>query len=272
MPLPDQFNQSEHLQDTIRRTYNKDVREWFSDLPAELDLNTPRASLRVACTHQDADSFTETVARQLLFDMAIKQQTLQLQTSSTTDLNYRILRRNKPKIILYFLEDREDVDAGYKQVEGTIGIRIMNETTTTLTKANIITLANKIKTIFGTAGGFRWHKGKGMFSYSDWDKGYQLQLLCYSKSEGRRIVEQVLDVQGHSPDWENAQWSESEQPSESYPTIPPSETILGKRRKLPRRRPTAQVRFQFATMMVSGLASPVVLYDRSGRYRNPLVR
>lgn len=264
-------NSAEHLQDTIRRTYNPEVREWFSDITTDNpDITTPRGSLRTACTHAEGDTMPMTVGRMLLFDMVIKQRFAQ-QGGSTRDLNYRVLRRTKPQVTLYFLEDLEDVEAGYEPVSGEVSFRLMNQTTTTFSNSEAIALANKIKTEFGTNQGFIWRKGRELCSYTDWDKGYQLQLLVRSEAEGRNLISKILDLQNETPEWEFFNRVENGAPSEAFPVVPPRETILGKSRRLPRRRPVADVRFQYASVKLAGLAKPVYLFDRSGRYSDALV-
>lgn len=270
--LPNNFSPAEHLQDTIRRTYNPEVREWFADLTTDdPDINTPRGSLRTACTHLENDTMDMTVSRMLLFDMVIKQRFTQAQGGSDRDLNYRVLRRTRPQVTLYFLEDLEDVEPGYDPVAGEISFRLMDQTSTTFSNSEAIALANRIKAEFGTSQGFTWRKGRELCSYTDWDKGYQLQLLVRSESEGRSLVGKILDLQSHTPEWEFFNHIENGAPAEAFPTVPPRETILGKSRRLPRRRPVADVRFQYATVKIAGLAKPVYLFDRSGRYSNALV-
>ncbi len=132
------------------------------------------------------------------------------------------------------------------------------------------TYANKVKTAFAQPS-FVWKKGKELYSYTDWDKGYQLQLLCRNETEARRVVEQVLDIQSHSPNWERLRKNEAVDAASSYPTIPGTQTILGKSRKKPRRRPIADVRFQYALLHVHGLPRAITLVDRSGLFANPVV-
>lgn len=271
MPLPDNFSSAEHLQDVLKRTYNGEVKEWFADITSdELDTVTSRGSLKTACTHQENDTINMTISRQLLFSLLINPPTSNNQ-GSDRELNYTVLRRTKPILKLFFLEDHSDVEPGYDPVEGVISFRLMKETTTTLSKSEATTYGNKLKTLFGSGSGFTWKKGKELASYTDWDKGYQLQLLVRTESEGKRIVEQVLDVQGHTPDWEFFNLITNSQPSQAFPTIPPKETILGKLQKLPRRRPICEVKFQSGFLKLAGLPKPVCLFDRSGRHREALV-
>lgn len=273
MPLPPNFAAPEHLQDTIRRTYNPEVREWFADINSDNpDISTPRSSLRTACTHLENDTMDMTLAKMLLFDMMIKQRFMQAQGSNDRDLNYRVLRRTRPRVKLFFIEDLKDVERGFQPITGEISFRLMNQTATTMSETEARQVGTRIKSLFGASGGFVWKKGKELFSYTDWDKGYQLQLLARNKSEGRRIVEQVLDIQQHSPEWEFFNRTENEEPSTAFPIVPPSETILGKRQRLPRRRPIADVRFQYATLKVAGLPNEICLFDRSGRFTEVLVK
>lgn len=274
MALPNQFSPVEHFQDNARKVYNRDVKDWFSDLGDENwnpTIGTPRGSLRVACTHREDDSVDLTVGRMLLFEATIRQRYTD-RNVGTTIQSPNVIRRTRPKVRLYFLEDYADVDPDYEPVAGEIGFRLMNETTAGLSEANALALANKIRTAFASGPGFVWRKGRIMCAYSDWERGYQLQILARTKAEGKRVIEQVLDIQSHSPDWENLSVGENDQPSSAYPIVPPTERILGKTRKLPRRRPSADVRFQYATLHLAGVNNPYCLVDRSLSFPNPLVR
>lgn len=272
MALPDDFNPAEHFQDTIKRTYNREVREWFSDLDSdELGLETPRASLRVACTHQENDSLPITLGRMQFFDMVVARKFSGLGATGEKSPPYSVNRRGKPMIKLYFLEDFDDAELGYRRCEGEISFRLMNQSVETLTNAEAIQYANRIKTEFGAGGGFVWRKGKILASYADWEKGYQLQLLVRTEAEAKRVIGKVLDIQNHTPDWEYLSYKVSDSPSQAYPTLPPTQVILGKSRRLARRRPIADVRFKYGLLFIPGLPNPVALYDRSGRYPDPLV-
>jgi len=273
MALPDNFSPVEHLQDTLRRVYNQEIKEWFSDIDSdELDIKTSRASLRTALLHADADSLQTTQTRMMFFEFVMAQRWRQLAAAGdTTTLSDKVLRRTKPKVTLYFQEDFEDVEPGYAPVTGEISFRLMDESTTSMTNAKANALGLKVRSEFVTGGGFIWKKGRNYYSYSDWVKGYQLQLLCRSESDAKGLVGKVLDLQSHSPEWEYFNTNENDQPAQSFPTVPGKETILGKSRRKPRRRPVASVRFQYATLRLAGLANPLCLVDRSGTWPDPVV-
>ena len=276
MAIPPEFNDVEHLQSVIRRYLNKQIKEDFQDLGDdtwEPDVTTTRGAMRYALTHKDTDSLQVSLSRMFLYYFTYgKAQALQTPVYGIPITSYQEIRKFQPQIFLHFLEDGNDVSEGYAAVTGEISFRVMNKTSETLTNNDLKTYANRIKTSFTANNGFIWKKGKSMVSYIDRAKGYQLQLLCRNESEGKRVVEQVLDIQQHTPDWKYLNVSENSESLAAYPTIPKNTTILGKVRKEPRRRPIADVRFMYAVAHLQGLTNGVVLVDRINKYAKALVK
>lgn len=263
---------AEHLQSTLRRYYNREVREWFDDVDLDdLDINVPRQSMAQACRHLDDDSFMLTISRQLFFETIRNRYAIAARGIGETTFKQSVRRKTRPKITLYFLEDLSDVADGYAPIDGQISIRLMDYDQSTITEPIARNYATKIKSAFAAGSGFVWKKGKLMCTYTDWEKGYQLQLLCRNDSEGRRVVEQVLDIQNDTPEWSYFNLKENAEPAEAFPTIPGTDRAYGEIRRQPRRRPIADVRFQTAFLEVIGVPAPVILVDRSGTYPTPLV-
>jgi hypothetical protein len=272
MPLPQTFSPWEHLQDQLRRIHNREVVEYFR-YAADDDITTPQGSLKVACKMDDADTAVMTLLRLFLFEFTVgRGRRLEVAPIEASDRlpSYKVIRANKPIVTLFFLEDADDVEAGYRRVQGEISFRLMNQTNTTISESEAKAIGRKIKTAFAAGNGFIWKKGKVVCSYTDWEKGYQLQLFVKTAAEGRRVVEQVLDIQSHTPDWENFETKENAEPTQAFPTVPPRALILNKSRRLPRRRPVASVRYQYATLKLAGVGKGVVLHDRTYRYRSAL--
>lgn len=192
--MPAGANSTEVLQGVVRRVYNKWVRDWFQDVDAldELDLSVPRHSAYAACLHQDNDSLIVTTTRQKLFDDLRGRLTTPL--VGETVLKQTVVRANRPKIILYFQEDFNDTDPDYAPVSGQVGFRLMDETAESLTEAKLKQLATKIKSVFGRNNGYIWRKGKLMVSYTHWEEGYQLQILCKTKDDGKELVKDILSL------------------------------------------------------------------------------
>lgn len=190
-----------------------------------------------------------------------------------------VRRKGKPKVVLSFLEDSNfnklaapnNVPEGRRRQEGHIRFRLMNETTQSFSKANATTLATKIKQVFNANGGFVWQKGKTMYSYTDWEMGYQFQLLCRSETEAKRVVSSVLFIQSHTPDWKNFNTVENDQEAAKYPENPGTHLVMGETLPLPKHRPLVDVRFQYAYVSLSGVKEPVNLYDRKNKKVGALV-
>ncbi len=270
MPLPEGFSAWEHLQDTWRHVHNRRVREHFSDLdPEDLDINSPRGALKVACTLDDGDTSDMTILRSFLFWVVLGEAAaLQTPVYGVPITGFQEARKFKPQIQLYFQEDNQDVEHGYAPVTAEISFRLMNEREDTITESDARTYANRIETQFGSAGGWTWRKGKLLCAYTDRTRGYSLQILAYNEAEARQVIERVLDIQNHTPDWKYLNVKANQNPTERYPTIPPTERIYGQQRRTPRQRPVATVRFKYASLHVWGLPNPVTLVDLTGTRRD----
>lgn len=268
MPLPEGFNDWEHVQSVYMQIHNREVREEFNDIELDDDVTTARGSLKVACLIKDNDTSQLMDLRERLFER-IKGRNVIATGGGSSDF---VPRRRKPKILLYFSEDLSDVETGYDPIAGEISFRLMNEPETgIMSQSEAVGYANKIKTTFGTNNGFVWRKGREMYNYTDWYKGYQLQVLAIAESDAKAVITAALSVQSYAPDWDNLSKSVAVNASTVYPANPGMVTTVGKTVKLPRRRPVANVRFQYAQLFLHTLSRPVLLYDRTGLLDNALV-
>ena len=181
------------------------------------------------------------------------------------------IRSYQPQVEIKFLQPRKEKEKDKEQLKGRISFRLANKTSENITDTDILTLAQKIKAKFATPP-FVWKKGKLRVSYCDWDKGYQLQLLVSSKIEAKRIIEQILDLQGHSPEWEFMNVIANEAPEKSFDDTPKKKTILGKQEEQPVKRREGNVHFQYAQLFLAGREKPINLCDISHRWRDPIVK
>lgn len=272
------INPWEQLQDVLQWTHNKRVIKEFRDVVGEdgdftPNFDIPRHRLRVACTIQETDTSSMVLARFWLFYVILgKAAEFQTPIYGIPVPSYQETLKFKPQIQLYFQEDPQDVDDDYSPVTGEISFRLMDETSASLNDADLTRYASKINTLFASGSGFIWRKGKTLAAYTDREKGYSLRLLCRDAAEGKRVIEQVLDIQSHTPQWEYLTINQGDQPSAAYPTVPPLERILSRNRRMPRQRPIASVRFQTAFLHVRGISRAIVLLDRSGRHRVTVAR
>lgn len=274
MPLPQNFSDSEHLQDLVKKYINREVKDFFQDVGGEdwdPDISTTRGSLRYGCTHKDNDSISLTLLRWMLFNH-IRSLKFQQPFYGIPIAGFHEARRFKPQVSLYFQEDEGDIEPGYGAVTGQITFRLMDYTESSINPTIAQSLANRINVEFATGGGYVWKKGKVMATYTDRERGYKLQLLTRTESDAVQLITKVLDCNNDTPDWSRANISENQQPAAAYPTVPELDLIYGESRRRPRKRPIADVRFQFAVLNIHGLVNPQPLVDRSGLWPNALVR
>ncbi|MFG6105225.1 hypothetical protein U2F10_23410 [Leptothoe sp. EHU-05/26/07-4] len=85
------------------------------------------------------------------------------------------------------------------------------------------------------------------------------------------MTEAVLDIQNDTPEWSYFNEKVNAEPAAAFPTIPDIDQAYGKSRRQPRRRPVADVRFQYASLEVLGVPNPIILVDRTGILPAPLV-
>lgn len=267
MPEPDNFTPTEQFQDINKKIANKIVREYFRDIVAlesDLDLTTSRQALLKACLHREDDSLLLTNSRNQLFSQYTtytRDQIPIVAGSLLDEIDANITY--KPKITLYFKEDEDDVDPGHQPARMEVSWRLVDETTQTITKAKLTTIANKIKTNFGTGSGYLFKKGRKLVIYNKLSQGYKFILRARELSEGKDLIREILSINGHTLDTELLKLSVVDDEMGAFPYNSATETILGKRRNKPRKRPMVNVKFKYAYAIVNGWGKPVYLYTKN---------
>ena len=272
MPLPEEFNRWEHLQGVIKQLHNRQLREYFRDIGDTTEsLLPPRASLKLACEIHDHDTAPMALLRLFLYFFILRQGQDFFPYYGMPIYDVQAIRKFRPQIQLFFSEDRIDVEPGYQPITGEISFRLMDKSSENLTETELTRLATKIKTEFGSAKGFIWRKGRKLAAYTEPERGYGLKLFVRNETDARELISKILDIQGHTPNWENFNFSENQAEGTAFPIVPPRKQILGEQRRLPRRRPTAEVRYRYAIAHVWGVGVPIPLHDLSLRFKRPLV-
>lgn len=271
MTLPNDFNEWEHLQNTIRRVHNEAVRDFYRSQP-DNDISTNRASAKHACLMKDEDTSTMTVLRFWLFWVVCRKMRDNFEpyygiSIETFDADVKY----KPQITCYFSEDPQDVEPGYRRIEGLLSVRLMDETPTSLTNANLQTYANRINAAFGQGNGYIWRKGKEMYTYVDKPNGIRFKVFTRNQSEAIEIIQKLLSIINKNYDPSLLKKNEAIDPSAAFPTIPPNQTILGKTYRQPRKRAIADVRFLYASLKIWGLGKPKILVDKTGYWHNAII-
>lgn len=272
MPLPEGFNEFEHLQDLIRREHNKFVQIYFKNEPDD-DISTPKSSLKHACLIKDEDTASMTQMRQWLFEVTCGHaQALQRPVYGIPWFEVQSERTFKPQVKLYFLEPYNfeiHNSESIPQLEGEITFRLMHESSETISRTDAERLARQIKSVFATPP-FVWHKGHFKCTYFDTARGYELKLLVPSKTEGERIIKAVLEIQEHPFDRDFLQFIDNDR---IYSTNPGTHRVYGRTVKKFVKRRAAPVKFSFAQLLVWGKQNLVNLVATSGsRLRSVIER
>ena len=276
MAEPDNFTPTEQFQDVNKRIWNKLVREYFRDVSSSesnLDLTAPRQSLLKACLHKEDDSLMLTIGRMQLFlhgTTYTRDQFPIVAGSLLDDVDTSVTYR--PKITLFFVEDSEDAEAGYKPVEMEVSWRLISETSATITEAELRSIGTKIKTNFGAGSGKIFKKGRKLIYYLDRVKGYNFLLRARDLAEGKDLIREILTMNGDTLDTSFLKVSETLDEADAYPYNPGTQVILGKRKSKPRRRPLVNVRFKYAYATVHGYNKPIYLYSKSSFIPDALVQ
>jgi hypothetical protein len=272
MAVPPEFSETEHLQNLIRRYVNKAVRDDFADLGGddwEPNVTTTRGAMRHGLTHKDNDPFQITLARMFLYYFTFgKARDLQAPSYSIPTTTFQDTFTFAPQIKLVFYQTKQEAGADKDPVDAEITYRIVGETSETMTEAKAKIRANKIKLAFAQPSLFIWNKGKLTVTYLDKAKGYDFRLRVTTEAEGKRIIEQVMDIENNSPDWSNLAVHESKR---EFPTVTGTHRVYGKTVKLPRRRPVEDIRFRYAELHLWGIPNAITLIDAGGYRRNPLI-
>lgn len=274
MPAPK--NSWSHFVSVVTQIQNRIIKEDFKDVGNDNwqpDITTPRGSLRVACTIRANDSAPIVLLRLMLYYIVLrKAQDLQIPVYGMPIGSLNSQRKYRPHVQLYFSQDALSVQKGDDPITGYISWRLMSETSSSITRTEVERLANRIKTEFGTGKGFVWRKGKKMVTYTDWDRGLQLQILSRTESEGERVIKKVLDVAGVTFDAKRCNLNKNKAEDSRYPSTKRRENILGETVELPRERPEVDVTFRYATLSLHGTKKPVHLYDKTLQLVDCIVR
>lgn len=274
MPAPK--NSWSHFISVVTQVQNRIIKEDFKDVGNdnwEADITTPRGSLRVACTIKATDSAPLVLLRLMLYYIVLrKAQDLQIPVYGIPTGSLQAQRKFRPQVHLYFSQDSLDVLKGSDPVTGGISWRVMDETSESITRSKIEQIASRIKSEFGGGNGYIWKKGREMVTYSDWDKGLQLQVLSKTTADGEQVIRKVLGAAEISFNPARMNVNKNQAEASRYPTTPKRENILGESVELPRERPIANVRFRYATLSLHGLKRPIHLYDKTLRLVDCVLR
>lgn len=247
--------------------FNSEVYRWFKDA----DHVPSRLVLRDSLLIQAKESRTSAMFKITYFREFVQQCHLKPDIYGIPVTTYHESVAFHPQIELYFSQDLHSIPEGKGVIDATINFRLMHETSETINRNKVRPIAISIAKTFMVSGqGITFAKGKNIVSYIDPTNGYHLQIYASSKSEGIKVIRDVLSIQNHEVDEDKIKTSTPEKRSSNNPRG--KDTIYGEQVDKARWRPTANVRFRYASLKVSRLFREVILVDATGKHRDALVK
>jgi hypothetical protein len=272
MPTPPNFSSWRHFHGVLLRTHNPIVKAFF-DTKEEEDRVSNRgqkqpsiSQIRTACLIQVNDSAIVAAGKITLFNNYITvNQLVDVDFYAIPIEEYHEKVRFKPQIMLLFRQAKPR--AGFRPLESRIGFRWREEDPNDFHAER---MAVKIDNIFGwKTNPFRFDRGTTICSYVDPPNGYRLKIYASTADEGRKVVQQVLDLQDDSFDKD---FFASSHTDRDFRDGTKERRIYGEWRKEPRERPEGEVTFYRAELKIWGVKPDVTLVDYSGRRSDLLKR
>jgi hypothetical protein len=137
--------------------------------------------------------------------------------------------------------------------------RLMGETTSTITKAKIEQLENKIQAQFPKT--YVLKAGRFTFTYYNNDTGFRTKIHAYSMTEAKELLTKLNHVSGQTIDWskfKKTEWVDKNFEATNYVMV------LGKRKKLPQPRAITDCFLSKVELKLHGNLKDIYLYRRIG--------
>jgi hypothetical protein len=269
MSLPLNLDYWKHLKNTIRYYHNQQVNNYFKKTPKD-NIQSPKASLRVACTIRPQDTVAMVQLRLWLFEVTVGHaQSLHPVIAGVPMEEFQRESKFSPQVKIYFKETfdiKKHID-GRLQKQGEMSFRVIGETAQTMTEAKAKIIANRIKDEFFTPL-ITWKKGKFKCKYLDLENGFDFRVFAFSKQEGVDMIQRAIKSAGKTYQSENFEFIEN---TKTFPANPGSHTVYGKQASKPQRRPQVDLRPTHAHLLLNGRVQPVTLVSVGRFRRNALI-
>lgn len=246
----------------LRKTHNKEVHEFFQDLPADLDPDNSsgRSTTKAVCLIGANDSQGIAELKMRNFETLKKRVGLDYQPVHDFELLPDVTVQGKPQIQLWFQEKYSHAKAkNRRQKWGRVSVRL-DEKWTSDTSSHAMAL--KIKNKFATPI-YSFEKGKDTYTYRDRIEGHRFLLFVPSESEAKRVIESALDLINQTPNWKLLRKG-------SYVEEPTRETqrILGETVTVSSPPVECTLYFKYAIAKIWPLTKDIPLVDTTGTYWN----
>lgn len=178
-------------------------------------------------------------------------------------------RRYRPDVVLQFRRKANKLKSKGEVVTALsmrISFRLMNKSIADFaTDFYLKQLAELIYVEFAETP-FMIHKGTHVYTYADFQKGYQLKLDVNGEVEALRVIKSVLSIQEHP--FHEAYFRKGSTPVEPLPATGQTIEIRGQEVVLPINNKSGIVKFTHAYLDTGVNVPPINLVDLTGKKKN----
>lgn len=250
----------------LRRTYNKEVHEFFKDIPADLDLDldisTGRSATKAVCLigANDSQGIAE-IKRGIFRDLKERAGIYSQPIHPFVALPEETVQ-GYPQIQLWFYE-RQRIAKQYNRrpLSVRVSFRVKDDN---WTPSNAESLARRIRDEFAKPI-FHFTTGKVKAVYRDTSKGIYFILPVPSKAEAKDVLQKVFPLFNETPNWNKLTGSE---PEGDFPKNGEPYRVYGKTIRRHTNRSGTEVYFRYAIAKVPPLLQDIPLVDTSQTYLN----
>lgn len=254
----------------LRRTYNREVHEFFRDLPEELDLDnsTGRSATKAVCLIGANDSQgIANIKMQIFWNLKEEAGIGGESHHDGVALGDPWSLSKLPQVQLWFYEKKSVALARNRQRKRVrVSWRIRQEN---ITLIELERIAERIRNKFVRPTLYNFNTGLDIWNYIDKKKGYNFQLPCESIVESRQLISDVHDINDDIPTWNKLRKSTA--PDNDFRTTR-TERVLGKQVRVSPQRTETKCYFRYAIAKVQPYPNDIPLVDVSGKYYRCMFR
>ena len=245
---------TEALDNAIRLMHNRQVREYFKDIPDGDTSNTPRASTKRLLILEDNDSSIYQLRAMEFFKKYCEDEngTNNLYFSVPVS-TYNISNGYLPQITVYFRQEynitaSEETRARSRTMQISMRVR---ETKIPTTTAALRAIATDIKNAFATPI-YRYRTGYRKVSYKNKALGYEFIVSCRDVIDAENLIKTMMGIFNDRDEFDSRDLKISE-PSvgAAISTLPPRKTrVVSRLVNLPNRSESVRMYFTHADYKV----------------------
>ena len=164
-----------------------------------------------------------------------------------------------PQVKLHFQESRYESSTNNRRpARSEVSFRWREDN---FSSANINALATKIHADFAKPI-LSYGKGREAWTYWDDKKGYRFTVYVQTEQDAKKIIEAAIRIQDEiEPDWDKHLREHKD--GVNY-NVQETIKVMGETKKKPKKRPVANVKYQYAELFIPGTTKPIILSDASG--------